>query len=264
MATITNPWDPAQPTPTTNITPGLINSVPGAAPSPVPGTVTNADNTTFNALGTPPKQDTYGYTPSSRTVDPAKETVMGQFNALTQSDSPLIQAARTNSDQQMNRRGLLNSSMAIGASDQAAYAAALPIAQADAAVYNNTADRNLAYSNEALKFDTAAQNDAAKANQSAWLDAAKANLDSAMKTQLATIESDYKQVMQSSASASEMYKQMVKNVSDIALNKDMGATAKQQATNNQIQLFKDGMAITSKIGSLDLGTLLNFSAPTQT
>ena len=55
--------------------------------------------------------------------------------AVTQTmaqDSPLMTQARTQGLQQGNRRGLLNSSMAVGAAQDSAYRAALPIAQQEA------------------------------------------------------------------------------------------------------------------------------------
>ena len=297
MATTVNPWDPNYGT-TPNLKPGLMNSVPsGPTAAGVQG------------------QESYGYTPTTRTVNQPTETVAGQFNALTKSDNPLMQMARTSADQQSNQRGLLNSSMAVGASDMAAYQAALPIAQADAATYGKVSEQNLGYSNEALKYDTAAQNEAAKANaeagnkltmlsqdntskaqaareqqaaerargvelagienaakaqlaeQQATADRttklALANLDNAAKDRLAQLESEYKMDMQSSATTSEMYKQMVKNLSDISLNTTMTATAKQQATDNQITLFKDGMRLAGSIGNLNLASLLTFASPVQ-
>lgn len=61
--------------------------------------------------------------------------VQNRFNGLIAENSPLIQMARTKALQDMNARGTQNSSMAQGAADAAAYAAALPIAQQDAATY---------------------------------------------------------------------------------------------------------------------------------
>jgi hypothetical protein len=163
----------------------------------------------------------------------------------------------------MNRRGLINSSMAVGAADTAMYQAAVPIAQADAATYAQASRENQAFGNEALKYNTAAANEAAKSNLSAWIDTAKMNMDAATKTQLATIEADYKTAMQSSASASELYKQAVKNITDISANKDMAADAKDLAIKNQLYLLKSGMQISGAIGNLDLGALLDFSGAPQ-
>lgn len=58
--------------------------------------------------------------------------VSGRLNTLLQSDSPYLERARHRGRQVANRRGLLNSSMAAGASEAAAIDAALPIASADA------------------------------------------------------------------------------------------------------------------------------------
>ena len=58
--------------------------------------------------------------------------VSGRLNTLLDAESPYIQRARTRALQQVNRRGLLSSSIAAGAGEAAAIDAALPIAQADA------------------------------------------------------------------------------------------------------------------------------------
>ena len=60
------------------------------------------------------------------------DSVAGQVTALTKQDSTLMQGARTSGLKVATRRGLLNSSMAAGASESAALAAATPIASQDA------------------------------------------------------------------------------------------------------------------------------------
>lgn len=237
---------------------GLIDQPIAPPVTAVPGTVANTDGTTFPAV-TPPTGQAATYTSAQRTVNKPDETVAGQMQGLIQDNSPLMQMARTSANQQMNSRGLLNSSLAVTASDQAAYAAALPIAQADASVYDTNAKQNLAYQNEALKTNTSSINDMTGKNMSATVDAMKSNMDAAMKTQLATIEADYKTTMQNSATASEMYKQAVKNISDIQANKDMGLAAKQAAVDNQLYLMKQGFEIAGAIGNMNLGALLDFS-----
>jgi hypothetical protein len=57
-----------------------------------------------------------------------------------------------------------------------------------------------------------------------------------------------------------MYKQTVKNISDIQANKDMTLAAKQAAVDNQFYLMKQGFEIAGAIGNMNLGELLNFSA----
>jgi len=244
------------------ITSGLIDTPLAPPVTAIPGTVANTDGTTFPAVA-PPTGQAATYTAGQRAVDPAKETVAGQMQGLIQDNAPLMQMARTGAKQQMNSRGLLNSSMAISGADQAAYAAALPIAQADASVYDTNAKQNLAYQNEALKTNAAGINDMTGKNMSATIDVMKSNMDAAMKTQLATIEATYKTTMQNSATASEMYKQTVKNISDIQANKDMSLAAKQAAVDNQFYLMKQVFEIAGAIGNMNLGSLLDFSAAPQ-
>lgn len=77
-----------------------------------------------------------------------EQTVAAQINALTDPNSGIIQQARAQALQQANARGLLNSNMALTAADAAAYQAAIPIAQADAATYAKAAGYNADASNQ--------------------------------------------------------------------------------------------------------------------
>lgn len=81
-------------------------------------------------------------------------TVQGQMDNLLKNDSPLMQRATTRASQAANKRGLLNSSMAVQSGQEAALTAALPIAQADAKAYQA---QGLANQNAMNTFGTAAQ-----------------------------------------------------------------------------------------------------------
>lgn len=72
------------------------------------------------------------------------DSVANGVTKLMAQDSPLMQQARTKGLQSANARGLLNSSMAVNAAEDAAYTAALPIASQDAsqAMQTNLADAN--------------------------------------------------------------------------------------------------------------------------
>lgn len=65
----------------------------------------------------------------------ADQTVAGQLSKILANDSPLMQQARARALQQMNGRGLANSSMAQTAADSAMYDQAMQIAQQDAGTY---------------------------------------------------------------------------------------------------------------------------------
>lgn len=73
---------------------------------------------------------------------PEDDSVANKLTALTSSNSPYIAQAKAAGLQTANKRGLLNSSMAAGASEGAAISAALPIASQDA---SQTSQKNLAY-----------------------------------------------------------------------------------------------------------------------
>lgn len=65
-------------------------------------------------------------------ANPKVETTAGQLNSLLGQDNPLMQRARTLALEQMNQRGLVNSSMAVGAAQGAVMDRLTPIAQQDA------------------------------------------------------------------------------------------------------------------------------------
>ncbi|QJQ93908.1 MULTISPECIES: hypothetical protein [Halomonadaceae] len=60
------------------------------------------------------------------------DSVQGQLSSMLDGNSPLMKQAATMGKQQANQRGLLNSSMGIGASQGAMINAAMPAAQQDA------------------------------------------------------------------------------------------------------------------------------------
>lgn len=79
--------------------------------------------------------------PNLRTVQ-SNETVRGQLDGILSSDSPLLAQARARAAEQMQSRGLLNSSMALQAGEGAVLDKALQIATPDAATYAAAAAGN--------------------------------------------------------------------------------------------------------------------------
>jgi transcription termination factor Rho len=69
--------------------------------------------------------------------------VSNQLTRLLTSGNPYLERARTKALAGANRRGLLNSSMALGAGEAAAIDAALPIAQADANTFGGAERYNV-------------------------------------------------------------------------------------------------------------------------
>lgn len=86
--------------------------------------------------------------------DPATQTVAGQLKTILGSGSPLMLQANTFGDQQANARGLLNSSMGVGAAQDAMIRAGLPIASADAASANQYGLSNLQNEQQTNMFNS--------------------------------------------------------------------------------------------------------------
>lgn len=108
-----------------------------------------------------PMKNFTGYEADKIVVDPLKETVAGQMNALTSVNSPMMQNARTGAKQAAAKSGLLNSSMAAGAGEKAVIQTALPIAQQDAGMYSQVARDNQGAQNAASQFNSGQQNSVA-------------------------------------------------------------------------------------------------------
>ena len=79
-------------------------------------------------------------------------TVESRLDGLLSKNSDYMQRATSRADQMSNRRGMLNSSMAVGAAHGAAIDAALPIAQQDAASELQMELVNLGYSNDEARI----------------------------------------------------------------------------------------------------------------
>lgn len=90
------------------------------------------------------------------------DSVSKQVNKLTSQNSPLMQQAKTAGMQTANRRGLLNSSMAVGESQREAYNAAIPIASQEA---SQIANKNTTQMGLRADQDIAAMNVAAHDRQ---------------------------------------------------------------------------------------------------
>ena len=163
--------NPATKAPTTPSTPAATATPSQAAPTPAgsitlaPASVTNA---TANGMGYNASQvGAVGYSaediaaPAPMKVA-ANQTMQGQLAGILASNSPLMQQAYNDAMVSMNDRGLINSSTAVGAAQKAVYAAALPIAQNDSGVYQNTALTNFQAATQNAQLNAASANQAAQ------------------------------------------------------------------------------------------------------
>jgi reverse gyrase len=187
--------------------------------------------------------------------------VAGNVKSIIDENGPLGQQAETRSNQRMNQRGLLSSSIAVGAGQSALYDAALPIAQADAQTQARAGEFNAGAQQQTSLANQNSQNQMAQFNAGETNKFVMQNVDSTTKTALANIQANYQMLMQSSGDASRLYQQMVTNAASIMSNKDMDAGAKQAAINNQVTLLNNGLNVIGQISNLNLKDLLTFETP---
>lgn len=96
------------------------------------------------------------YAPNTnRQVDASNETIEGRINGLLSADNAVMQQAGNRAMQQFQGRGLLNSSMAIQAANEAMVSRAIEIAGPDAATYNKTGLTNQSEANQFARADQA-------------------------------------------------------------------------------------------------------------
>lgn len=127
---------------------------------------TNTNTVKPNTTVTPAKATADNYEADQREVD-SKSTVAGQMTGLLDKGGDYMKRAETKGLQVANKRGLLNSSFAVGAAHGAAIDAALPIAQQDASTHNNQSLVNQSASNQANQFNANTNTNVNLANQNA-------------------------------------------------------------------------------------------------
>lgn len=264
-----SPYSPNNPT-----------GVNGGVPAPIPSATTSPAPTPPTYTATPAQAT--GYTATPYTV-PLQGTVQERVRGLVEEDSALMQQAKQRATQEMNSRGLINSSLAVGAGQQAVISQALPIAQQDAQTYANAATNTANQRNAASQFNTAARNQAALQNaqqanavrannqqaavqlintdMQSRTQVALANLDTQTRLALSTVDTQTRQLLQTNQSASNAYVQAVTNIANITTSNTMSKEAKDTAVQSQLNLLNEQLrtlgalatTLPSEIADLDLG-----------
>lgn len=165
------------------------------------------------------------------------ETVQGQLTGLLENQNPYMKVAEGKALQQANSRGILNSTMAVGAAQKANIEAALPIAQQDAQAHRQQSLVNQDATNQANQFN-AQQDNAMKlakldtdvktwsqqsqqqhaefmSNLDQWKDLGKINAEA-----YANLKGKYVDAV------SELHNNMLTNIAEIQRTTDMTAEAK--------------------------------------
>jgi hypothetical protein len=203
-------------------------------------------------------------------VNPTTDTMAGQVNTIIAADSPLMQRAAAKANEASNSKGLLNSSMAVGAAQGAVMDAAMPIAQNDANANRTTAIANADMQKQNDQFNAQQQNamnttsaqlqtQVNQSNTQAQNAVTINQLDQANKVQLAQIQASYQGDMQANQGASTMFNTAMSSINNIQQSTTMDAATKQSSINQQITMLKSGLALQGSIANLNLTSVLNFT-----
>lgn len=161
----------AQPVATTSGALGSTTSTPSLtnAAQPVSATGTTLPTQNSTSLGPAPVV-------STQATDAAPASLVSdQVASITSQNGLLMQQAAAQANEASNTHGLLNSSMAVGAAQNAVLSAAVPIATANANALNAANLQNAQASNTAGAQTAAAQNSSIAANQLASVNTASQN-----------------------------------------------------------------------------------------
>jgi hypothetical protein len=219
------------------------------------------------------------YAPESFHVTP-DQTVNDQIAKIVSEDSKLMQQARTRANQEVQARGLLNSSLAVEAGQNAVIGQAMPIAQSDAAAYERAATNTVNANNAAAYQNAQAANtvnlenakagttvnlaNASEANKllgtKMTLDSdllktrltldnqmALAKLDASTKTELAKMDNEYRGLLQLSQNATNKFNQVMQSIAQISQNNTMYKPAKDAAIATQLNMLKEALKIEEEI-----------------
>ena len=244
---------------------GAAGATGGAGATGAGGLLTTAaGNTTTNPV-------TYNPTTLS---DPAKwnitkeQTAAGQVENITAKDSPLMQLARTRGLQQSNQRGLLNSSMAVGAAQDSVLNAATPLATFDADINaksagynaeteNQFAKANAAVENEAKNFGAQAFNRSNEFNASNEFNKQQSLFEANVKASLQQIDNDAQFDRQSQNIFGGLGQTFSQAIMSINQDPNMDQQSKDYAIKQMFDSYKAQISMLSAVGSIpDVGQLL--------
>ena len=258
---------------------GGVTPLPGggSGPSPGgpgPGATSPGGPTLPGTGGGDPVSNPAG--PNWRVDDP--QTVEGRLNNLLKTDdggtytNPVIRQAVDRALQAFNGRGLLNSSMAQQAAQEAAISKATEIAKSDAETYAAAAKQNAQNAWQGGENSTNRQWQSGENNanrnldwQKAWLNAEtslkQSNISQSTQVEIAEMNRKYAQQANNSQAVSSLLQQYNSSVTRIT-ESDLTVEAKEAALRQYKQVFMSGVKLIGSInGDTSFEELLNSLFP---
>ena len=217
---------------------------PIATEQPVAGTVPSQQGLINTSKPIPYPDTPTSYTPAKWEVTP-DQTVEGRVKGIIEKNSPLMQLADTQAKQEANQRGLLNSSLAVGASQDAMTRAALPIAQADAITAATAGKYGADSANAASQFNiTQGQQERERIMQL---------INNDNKIELIEIEAKYKNQIEQNKGATGLYDTYMRAINNILSGDSPSKTADIRLLTDSL---KTGMQMYTDIDNLGIAAII--------
>ena len=217
--------------PDNNLDSGSSDGLTPLTPPSNPGTtsqLTNENARKVSGIMDLGKQNLSGYTP---------ELTSDRLTGLLSSDNPYMKQAKTAGTQMAAQRGLLNSSMAAGASQGAAIQAAAPIAQQDAADINRSRE-----------YGASTLNQANMTSMEAQVREQLAQFDQERAMQLQDLKSRYEVMVGRDEAANKVYQQYMAEMGNILTAIDLSAERRQQALDQMAKSVESQMKFIYDMG----------------
>lgn len=246
----------AQPTPTPAAQ-MLANPVAPPTPAPIATASPGLLGTTNNA------------TAASNTPT----LLSDQVQKVTDPNSPIMQRAVAAANEESNSKGLLNSSMGVGAAQNAVLNAAVPIATGDINAMNTAglatqqqkSQASLSNAQQANAMQTAQAQLTSQANlQNAQAKNAQimAVLGQENQVQLAGLNNQYQSFLNTNQNASTLYNNTLAQIGNIQANPNIDAATKSAQIQQMMIYLNSGLSMMSAVSGLNLSAGLNFNTAT--
>lgn len=210
---------------------------------------------------------TQGIQPYSQwNVDPSTQTVAGQLQSIMNPNNPLMQQAQTQGLQIANDRGLINSSMAQTAAQDAMLRQALQIAGPDAATYAKAGQFNTSEANQFARDNNLTQYDLQKMGVAHGYDLENAQNAFTNQSNLQASAGAESRSLGFQSAANNIMTQLSAQIASINANTSITSKeAKAQMIAWQKEAAKNSMTVLSHAsGDVDVSSWLDqiFDAPT--
>lgn len=172
--------------------------------------------------------NTTPYNPTTRQVA-GDELVENRVANLQNEDNPLMRRAAAMAREEANRRGLLNSSISVGAAQGAVLDRATDIAGRDAQTYTNVLDRNLEFENrggelgsiqdfERAAFDANAQNRAAEVGADQRFDLQRLNDEYGLRNEQLSLQASLERESEMFDQGDALQRSYITDMSNLSTN----------------------------------------------